>query len=91
MQIQFDNYEVMPVVALDEDNGVIPVRLLQSVPVATHEPAGDEDTEIACWSIYGHLPDGGVECVADCPTPEFAQLVAEALALKGQLGARALQ
>lgn len=91
MQPQFDNYEIKPVVALDEDNGVIPVRLLQSVPVVSREPAGDEDTEIACWSIYGRLPSGGVECVADCPTAEFAQLVAEALMFKDQLVLRVLQ
>ncbi|MBL1153138.1 MAG: hypothetical protein HND43_10455 [Armatimonadetes bacterium] len=91
MQPQFDNYEIKPVVALDEDNGVIPVRLLQSVPVVSREPAGDEDTEIACWSIYGRLPGGGVECVADCPTAEFAQLVAEALKFKDQKSIRVVQ
>lgn len=91
MHTQFDNYEIKPVIALDEDNGVIPVRLLQSVPVVAREPAGDEDTEIVCWSIYGHLPEGGVECVADCPSAEFAQLVAEALRIRDQQAFRARQ
>lgn len=91
MQPQFDNYEIRPVVALDEDNCVIPLRLLHSVPVVSREPAGCEDTEIACWSIYGHLPGGGVECVADCPTEEFAQHVSEALKLKDQQSVRVVQ
>lgn len=79
MQTQFDNFEVMPVIALDEDNAVIPVRFLQSVAVVSREPANDDDTEIACWSVYGHLPEGGVECVADCPTLELADRVLNAL------------
>lgn len=34
---------------------------------------------VHCWSVYLHLREGGVECVADCPDQATAALVANAL------------
>ena len=49
----------------------------------TNPDAGD----VYCWSVYLHLRDeGGVECIADCPTQEIARCVADAVEkqLKGE-------
>lgn len=31
------------------------------------------------FSVYGHLPQGGVDCLCDCATPEAARWLAEQL------------
>lgn len=35
--------------------------------------------DIFYWSVYLHLIEGGIQCVADCPTEEVADLVAAGL------------
>lgn len=51
----FDGYEIHPVA---EDEGGC------CEPVDTIEKARQQGVK-AFWSLYGHLPEGGVECIAD--------------------------
>lgn len=37
------------------------------------------DPGIVMWSVYLHLKEGGVECIADCPDKMPAILIGEAL------------
>ena len=59
MQKPFDAYEISPVIE-DENGTAEPVNLdefeasLKGVNADRH-----------FWSLYGHLPEGGVECVGD--------------------------
>ena len=43
------------------------------------EPIVDEsDTHLCCfWSVYGHLHEGGVECITDCYTEKQAYAIVE--------------
>lgn len=42
----------------------------------------DEDyPAIVCWSVYGHLPEGGVESLTDCESKEQALMIIDALDL----------
>lgn len=41
------------------------------------EPCEPEDADM--WSVYLHLKEGGVECIADCATEEDAIFVAQAI------------
>lgn len=43
------------------------------------EMCEETDPDIAMWSVYLHLKEGGVECVADCAAKDDALLVACAL------------
>jgi len=76
----FDSFVITPFVALDADNCVIPVRLLASVPAVAHEPALDEDTEIACWRISSRPMPSPQDIIADCRSEAMARLVVHALA-----------
>lgn len=43
-----------------------------------------EESEAHFWSVYGHLPEGGIECLADYRTREFAEEIQQ-LFLQGLL------
>jgi hypothetical protein len=47
--------------------------------IRSYEKCEWDDPNARMWSVYGHLPQGGVECLADCATPEQALLVYDAL------------
>lgn len=59
----FDAFEIHPcvVVGLGEDGKPI---------LETCDPESDR---IDMWSVYGHLPHGGIECVGDFPSEAAAQ------------------
>lgn len=44
-----------------------------------YEQCERDDSDIAMWSVYLHLVEGGVECVADCPDEGCAIVIAGAL------------
>jgi hypothetical protein len=60
----YDAVEMNPVRGSDEEG---------------YEPCDDNDPDIVMWSVYLHLKEGGVECVADCPDEDTATFIAGAL------------
>jgi hypothetical protein len=68
----YDGVEVHPVVR----------EFTQGIPIEYFEITHPDDPKIYCWSVYLHLIDGGVECIADCPTQETALLIADVLEQK---------
>ena len=56
---RFDGYEIHGVREFDEGNG----KFCEQVP--------DEEAEF--WSLYGHIPGEGVECIGDYKTREHAE------------------
>lgn len=71
MTQRFDNYEIHPVIALDKDNQ--PTKDLKVA--VTYEQCTESDPYLIAWSVFGHLPKGGVECIADCELRADAELV----------------
>lgn len=61
---KFDAVEVHPMVQL---------------PGGSLEPTEHSDPKIHSWSVFLHLKKGGRESVANCPTEEMANTVADAL------------
>jgi hypothetical protein len=57
----FDAYEVHGIRELQEEQG----RYCVQVP----------DAEAEFWSLYGHIPGQGVECIGDFATREHAEEV----------------
>lgn len=68
---RFDNYEIHPVVALDKDNQ--PTRAAQNI--VAYDQCEEDDPDLYMWSVYGHLPAGGIECIADCVSKGDAELL----------------
>lgn len=68
---KYDAYEITPMVLVEND--VIYGKIV--------EPA-DPGDEIYFWSLFGHVPGEGVECIADFPTRDAAviSLMTSALA-----------
>lgn len=68
----YDNYEL-------DQIGVF----IDGIGNENHEPImGPEDAKRsvrAYWSVFGHLPEGGRECICDCETQEHAELIYEAV------------
>jgi hypothetical protein len=60
----YDAIEVSPVTGADEIG---------------YEVCGEDEPDIAMWSVYLHLKEGGVECIADCATKHDAYFIAQAL------------
>ena len=69
----FDNFEIMPVILI----GRMPDGT-EEVEALLESDLTPED-KIFAWTVYGHLPEGGVEALADCPTKEVAEFVYHAL------------
>lgn len=44
-----------------------------------------DDSEASMWSVYIHIPDNGVECIADCSSRELAEKLAGMLEKAGKL------
>lgn len=73
--MRFDNYEIHPVVALDKDNQ--PTK--DESKIVGYDQCADDDPDLFMWSVYGHLPEGGIECIADCASKEDAELIHDGL------------
>jgi hypothetical protein len=58
---RFDEYEVHGVREFDDGNG----KYCEQVP----------DDEAIFWSLYGHIPGQGVDCIGNFKTREFAEEV----------------
>ena len=69
MKSKFDAFEVHPVKKVDGGES----------PYDCFEECEEEDPELHAWAVYGHVPDKGPECLADCPSKETAELVKAAL------------
>ncbi|MEC4685404.1 MAG: hypothetical protein VST71_06705 [Nitrospirota bacterium] len=70
---RFDAFEVHPVAYL-------PLHPKDMVAVCKREAVEiceEEDADF--WSVYGHLPEGGVRCLADCDSKEGAEYIKAAL------------
>ena len=65
----YDALEISPVAEYIEDGDI------------TIEPC-DELHKAVCWSVYGHLKGGGVECITDVSTEKLALAVAGKIAIK---------
>ena len=59
-----------------------PVKNISTDPSQTQFEQCDED-EAEMWSIFIHLPDGGLECIADCDTFETAISLERMLRIAG--------
>ena len=60
----FDGFEVAAVTWIPEHD--------------CYEQVMDDEIHLAeLWSVYGHLHEGGVECITDCHTQKQAEAVAE--------------
>jgi hypothetical protein len=57
----FDDYEIIGVVETEDEQG------------AFCEPASDGEAQF--WSLYGHIPGQGLECIGDFKTRELAEEV----------------
>lgn len=75
MTQRFDHYEIHPVIALDKDNQ--PTNDLKAA--VTYEPCDDGDPNVFMWSVFGHLPAGGIKCIADCELRDDAELIYKGL------------
>ena len=56
----FDNYEIWA------------SKLLNPTDPTTLDRCEDDDPDVACWSVFGHLREGGVEYISDHETLEEA-------------------
>lgn len=74
----YEAYETNAVVGLDARNKIVPIDMPADL-IQSYEACAWDDPNARQWSVYGHLPQGGVECIADCATPEQARLVYDAL------------
>ena len=70
----------------DEETSLMHLRSIRSKkvdggdsPYDCFEQCEEEDPELHAWAVYGHVPDKGPECLADCPSKETAELVKAAL------------
>jgi hypothetical protein len=60
----FDAIELAPVAVIDSDGTCEAFENLEDVP--------DELRDSVCWSIYGHTPGEGVQCLSDFTTRDDA-------------------
>ena len=64
----WDGFELHPVTRHRGSNGI-----------EYFEVCEPDDPNLYCWSVYAHLKQGGVECIADCFIKEDAEFIYEAL------------
>lgn len=71
---KFDAFEVHPCLTITE---------LDDFGRPIHETCEPEEAQF--WSVYGHTPGAGLECLCDCPTEAIANKIMTALeyALEG--------
>ena len=58
---RFDDYEIHGIRKIDENDRHL----------SYHEQVPDDEAEF--WSLFGHIPDGGVDCIGDFATREHAE------------------
>jgi hypothetical protein len=61
LPVRFDDYEIHGVRELDDGNG----RYCEQVP----------DDQAESWSLFGHVPGQGLDCIGDFETREHAEEV----------------
>jgi hypothetical protein len=72
LPVRFDDYEVHGVKRFDAIPGQDVGPRAQAV--AGHfEQVGDADADF--WSLFGHIPGQGLDCIGDFPTREHAEEV----------------
>jgi hypothetical protein len=69
MKKTFDAFEIHPVKKADPGDS----------PYDCFDQCKPDDPDIYAWAVYGHRKGKGIECLADCPTKETAELVRSAL------------
>jgi hypothetical protein len=57
---RFDNYEIWPCILVNPTDPTI------------FDRCEADDPNIAFWSVFGHLTEGGLECISDHETYEEA-------------------
>lgn len=68
----FDSFEISPVILIEVlDDGTEVVEAVLESDVLPED--------IYIWTVYGHLPIGGVDALADFDTKEQAMYIYEAL------------
>lgn len=67
----FDAIELAPVVVVDSNGAQELLDVLDKVPA--------DLLKTVCWSIFGHTPGEGVQCIGDFPTRDEALEVATRL------------
>ena len=73
-------FETTDVIFQSFDNCEIwPSTLLVPTDPTKLERCDVDDPDIACWSVFGHLLTGGVECISDHQTLEEAIVHMESL------------
>lgn len=56
--MNYDSYEIHPCILLDGQH---------------YEQCDEDNPNIAVWSVYGHIPTGGLECISDHATKDEAE------------------
>ena len=69
---RFDDYEIHGVKRFDADPG--PDAEPQGKAIARHEEQVD-DFDAEYWSLFGHIPGQGLDCIGDYATREHAEEV----------------
>ena len=80
--IQLQHYQqfvVRGVVAMCEQGLPIPPDSLAEIAAVCHETTHDADPNNSAWGVYGVLFDQSIDNLADCPTKEIAEAIADAL------------
>lgn len=67
--MKYDNYEVSACIRLDDKGN----RVANDDPAGVaYEQCDDDDPDIAVWTVFGHMPNQGIEELSDHPTEEEA-------------------
>ena len=75
----YRRFVVRGVVALCANGLPIPPDSLTEVAAVCHETTTEDDPNISAWGVYGVLFDQSIDNLADCPTKEIAEVIADAL------------
>ena len=75
----YHRFVVRGVVAQCANGLPIPPDPLTEVAAVCHETATDDDPNISAWGVYGALFDNSIDNLADCPTQEIAEAIADTL------------
>ena len=75
----YHRFVVRGVVAVCANGLPIPADSLTEVAAVCHETATDDDPNISAWGVYGVLFDNSIDNLADCPTQEIAEAIADTL------------
>lgn len=68
---KFDGFEIGVNVLYEEPNGELSCDYIgSSMPPKEHKTL---HCSHYVWTVYGHFPEGGVECLCDCAMQEEAE------------------